>query len=165
MTRGLGPGRTLPSAAGPRTIDAAMARVMGIDVGSRTLGVAVSDEGGTVAFPVTVVRRVGLRRDIAALVELARGRDADTFVIGMPFELDGRDGPLAAEARVVGRKLEEEGFHVAFHDERMSTVAAERALLEADMSRRRRRRVIDKVAAALILQAWLDARLRGGGRP
>ncbi|GAB4222567.1 MAG: Holliday junction resolvase RuvX [Acidobacteriota bacterium] len=139
-----------------------MARAIGIDVGTRTLGVAISDEGGTVAFPVTVVRRSGMRRDIAALLELARERGADTFVIGMPYELDGRDGPLAAEARAVGERLAAEGFEVVYHDERMSTVAAERALLEADMSRRKRRRVVDKVAAALVLQAWLDARARGG---
>ena len=136
-----------------------MARTLGLDVGTRTIGVAVADEGGTVAFPVTTVRRVGLRRDLAALMEIAEDRGSDEVVVGLPLNLDGTPGEMAAEAQVIAERLEAEGLRVHLWDERMTTVSAERALLEGDVSRKKRKTVIDKVAATLILQGWLDARL------
>ena len=83
-----------------------MARTLGLDVGTRTIGVAVADEGGTVAFPVTTVRRVGLRRDLAALMEIAEDRGSDEVVVGLPLNLDGTPGEMAAEARVIAERLE-----------------------------------------------------------
>ncbi len=136
-----------------------MARTLGLDVGTKTIGVAVADEGGTVAFPVTTIKRVGMKRDVAALLEIAEDRGADEAVVGLPLNLDGTPGEMAPEAKVVAQRLEAEGFRVYLWDERMSTVSAERALLEGDVSRKKRKKVIDKVAATLILQAWLDARL------
>lgn len=142
-----------------RPENSAMARTLGLDVGTKTIGVAVADEGGTVAFPVTTVKRVGMRRDIAALLEIAEDRGADEAVVGLPLNLDGSPGEMAPEARAVAERLESEGLSVHLYDERMSTVSAERALLEGDVSRKKRKTVIDKVAATLILQAWLDARI------
>ena len=147
----------LPRSGRPRM--PAMARTLGLDVGTRTIGVAVADEGGTVAFPVTTVRRVGLRRDLAALMEIAEDRGSDEVVVGLPLNLDGTPGEMAAEAQVIAERLEAEGLRVHLWDERMTTVSAERALLEGDVSRKKRKTVIDKVAATLILQGWLDARL------
>ncbi len=143
-----------------------MGRILGIDVGTRTLGLAVSDDGNTVALPLTVVRRAGLARDLAAVAEWLDGRDVTDVVIGMPLNLDGTPGKLAEEVRAVGRAVAER-FGLALHewDERMTTVAAERALLEADLSRRRRKQVVDKVAATLILQGFLDRRAVRGAEP
>ncbi len=140
-----------------------MGRFLGVDVGTKTLGLAVSDEDGTVALPIGVIRRAGLRRDLAALADYMDGRDITDVVIGLPLNLDGSPGALSAEAETVGAALVER-FGVAIHrwDERMTTVAAERALLEADLSRRRRKQVVDKVAATLILQGFLDHRRATG---
>ncbi|RMG44514.1 MAG: Holliday junction resolvase RuvX [Acidobacteria bacterium] len=139
-----------------------MGRILGVDVGTRTLGLALSDEGGTVAMPLSVIRRSGLRRDIADLARLVREREVTEIVVGLPLGLDGAPGAMAEEARVVADRLAEAtGLPVHRWDERLSTVAAERALLEADLSRRKRKRVVDKVAAALILQAFLDRRALG----
>lgn len=141
-----------------------MGRALGIDVGTKTLGVAVGDDDGSIAFPVTTIRRKGLVRDLAAVMEIAEDRGAEEAVVGLPLELDGSDGPLCAEARVVARELEARGLTVHLQDERMSTVAAERALLEGDVSRKRRKQVVDKVAATLILQAFLDRRRADAAR-
>jgi putative Holliday junction resolvase len=135
-----------------------MSRALGIDVGTKTLGVAVGDEGGTVAFPVTTIRRRGMRRDIDAVMEIAEDRSAEHVVVGLPLEMNGEPGAMAAEADAVADALASRGLVVHRQDERLSTVAAERALLEGDVSRKKRKKVVDKVAATLILQAWLDAR-------
>jgi putative Holliday junction resolvase len=140
-----------------------MGRFLGVDVGTKTLGLAVSDEGGTLALPLAVVRRAGLARDLAAVAQWIEGRDVTDVVVGLPLELDGAPGRLSGEADAVAAALAEElGLIVHRWDERLSTVAAERALLEADLSRRRRRQVVDKVAATLILQAFLDRRAVDG---
>ena len=86
-------------------------------------------------------------------------RGSDEVVVGLPLNLDGTPGEMAAEAQVIAERLEAEGLRVHLWDERMTTVSAERALLEGDVSRKKRKTVIDKVAATLILQGWLDARL------
>jgi len=134
---------------------------MGLDVGTKTVGVAVSDPLGITAQGVTTVRRTGLKRDLAALEALAREREVTRAVVGLPINMDGSEGPRAEASRAFARALEQAlGIPVELWDERLSTVAAERALLEADVSRAKRREVIDQVAATLILQGWLDARAR-----
>jgi putative Holliday junction resolvase len=139
-----------------------MTRILGIDVGTKTLGLAISDEGGTVAFPVQTLQRKGLRRDVEALADLATERDVEEVVVGLPLNLDGTPGRLVAEAETVaGRLAERTGLPVHLSDERLTTAAAERVLLQADVSRRRRKQVVDKLAATLILQAFLDRRLLG----
>ena len=136
-------------------------RTMGLDVGSKTVGVAVSDALGITAQGVTTVRRAGLKADLAALEALAREREVTRAVVGLPINMDGSEGPRAKASREFARALEQAlGIPVELWDERLSTVAAERALLEADVSRAKRREVIDQVAATLILQGWLDARAR-----
>jgi len=131
---------------------------MGLDVGTRTVGVAISDELGMTAQAVTTLRRENLRADLEALANLAASRGVAQLVVGLPVRLDGTEGPSAALARSLGDKLAERtGLPVTYWDERLTTREAQRALLEADVSRARRKKVIDQVAAALILQGWLDA--------
>ncbi len=129
----------------------------GIDLGTATIGVAVSDTRRRVASPVETIRRTKLGIDIAALMAICEPRDVVGVVLGLPLNMDGSEGPRCqatrAFARNVARSTE---MPIAFWDERLSTVAAERALLEADVSRRRRGQVIDHVAASYILQGALD---------
>jgi putative holliday junction resolvase len=134
---------------------------MGLDVGSKTIGVAVSDELGLAAHPVTVIARAGTRPDVATVTALLGSHGASAVVIGIPYELSGREGPRAKRVRVFLDALRAAlPAEVPIHeeDERFSTVAAERVLIDADLSRRRRKEVIDKQAAAVILQGWLDRR-------
>jgi putative holliday junction resolvase len=134
---------------------------MGLDVGTKTVGVAVADELGLTAQPITVVRRSSLKKDLADLLALARERSVDRFVVGLPLNMDGSEGPRAQATRKFGDALATaSGLPIIYQDERLTTVAAERALLEADVSRARRREVIDQVAATIILQGWLDAQPR-----
>jgi len=136
-------------------------RALGLDVGSRTIGVAVSDELGLAAHPVTTLARRGTAADAAALAALVAEREAGDVVVGWPLELDGRVGPRARRVDVLIQALRAAlPPEVRLHrwDERFSTVAVERVLLEADLSRRRRKEVVDQQAAAYILQGWLDAR-------
>ena len=126
-------------------------------MGEKTIGVAVSDALGWTAQAVTVIRRQNLAEDIEELRQIVQQYDVQRFVIGMPRRTDGTYGPEAEKVRLFGRKLEGE-FHlpVEYWDERFSTSAAEKILLEGDVSRAKRKQVIDKVAAAVILQAYLD---------
>jgi putative holliday junction resolvase len=134
---------------------------MGLDVGSKTIGVAISDELGIAANPVTTVSRRGTAADATTIATLVADREVAAVVVGWPLELSGLVGPRARRVQVfidaLRAALPEQ---VAMHtwDERFSTVAAERVLLEADLSRRKRRQVVDRQAAAYILQGWLDAR-------
>jgi putative Holliday junction resolvase len=140
-------------------VAAGMARSFGLDVGTRTVGVAVSDGLGLTAQPVTTIRRSSLRADLTELRRLAEHHEVDHAVVGLPLNMDGSEGPSAVEARKFGEAVARTlGIPVEFWDERLTTVAANRALLEADVSRARRRAVVDQVAAALILQGWMDAR-------
>ena len=136
-----------------------MGQILGIDVGSKTLGLAVSDEGQTVALPLTTLRRKNMKADLQRLGELIEDRGIEEVVIGLPLNLDGTPGEMSEMADGLAERLTRR-FGLAVHrwDERMTTVAAERVLLEADVSRRGRRKVIDKLAATLILQAFLDRR-------
>lgn len=134
-------------------------RVMGLDFGQKTIGVAVSDEMGWTAQPVTVIRRQGVKKDLAELNKLTDEFQVTEVVMGLPKNMNGSQGEMADKARDFGQKLAEAlGLPVTYWDERLSTVAAERVLLEGDVSRRKRKQVIDKVAAAIILQAYLDSR-------
>jgi putative Holliday junction resolvase len=134
-------------------------RIFGLDVGTRTVGVAISDALGMTAQPLTTLRRTGLRADLAELRRLAETHEVRLAVVGLPLNMDGTEGPSAAAARAFGEALARAlDIPVEYQDERLSTVAAQRALLEADVSRARRREVVDQVAAALILQTWLDTR-------
>ena len=136
-----------------------MSRIMALDVGSVTLGVAVSDELGITAQPVTTLKRRGWSHDLRAVGDLAREYDVSAFVVGLPLRLSGEAGPAAGGAEVFAAKLRSAvGIPVQTWDERLSTVQAERSLLEGDVSRRRRREVINQVAAAIILQSFLDSR-------
>jgi putative Holliday junction resolvase len=135
-----------------------MARVLGIDLGSRRIGIAVSDGLGLTAQPRATILRHGGVRDIDAIAAAVKEADADRIVLGLPLDCEGREGPAAQRARVFGDKLRA-ALHlpVELIDESFSTVEAEAVLLAADVSRARRKQVVDKMAAAVILQRWLDA--------
>jgi putative Holliday junction resolvase len=134
-------------------------RALGVDLGSKRIGIAVSDPTGTIASPLTVVRRSNSpRRDLDEIASIAREQEVDLIVVGLPLTMRGEVGP-AAEAAVAeaGRLATVVGVPVEMHDERLTTVTAERSLIEAGMRGEERRRVVDKVAAAVMLQSWLDA--------
>lgn len=134
--------------------------VAGLDLGTKTIGVAVSDGLRQVASPLTVIRRQKFTLDAEALLALARERALVGLILGLPRNMDGSEGPRAQSTRAFARNLSRlTNLPIGFWDERLSTVAAERALLEADTSRKRRAEVIDQVAAGYILQGALD-RLR-----
>jgi len=131
-------------------------RIAALDVGEARIGVAVSDELGLTAQPVGVVRRVGGRRDLEEIGRMLAPYAPERLVVGLPLNMNGSEGPAAARVRAFAARIAEAlGLPLEFWDERLTTVAAERALLEADVSRRRRREVVDKLAASLILQGYL----------
>lgn len=137
-----------------------MRALMGLDLGDKTIGVAVSDSMLSVATPLETVRRRKLTLDAARLAELISARNIAGIVLGLPRNMDGSEGPRCQSTRAFARNFVRlTPLPITFWDERLSTVAAERALLEADTSRRRRAEVIDHVAASYILQGLLD-RLR-----
>lgn len=129
----------------------------GLDLGTRTIGVAVSDGLRSVATPLDTIRRKKFTEDADRLVTLLASRDIAGFVLGLPRNMDGTEGPRAQSTRAFARNFQaRDGRPICFWDERLSTVAAERALLEADTTRKRRAEVIDHVAASYILQGMLD---------
>ena len=131
--------------------------IAGLDLGTKTIGVALSDLRRRIATPVTVIRRVKFTEDAGALLTLLAQRGAGGIILGLPVNMDGSEGPRAQSTRAFARNLEKlTDLPIGFWDERLSTVAAERALLEADTSRKRRGEVIDQVAAGFILQGALD---------
>lgn len=136
------------------------ARVLGLDVGSRRLGVAVSDPSGMVATPLATMPRRTLAEDAAALAKLAAEQQAARVIVGLPLTLAGREGRAAAEVRAYVARLAELLPGIAFElaDERLSTVAAERALIGGGVRRRQRRDLVDRVAASVFLQTWLNMR-------
>lgn len=139
--------------------------LIGLDLGDKTVGVAISDLMGTVATPQETVRRKKFTLDAARLLEIIKDRDVGGIVLGLPRNMDGSEGPRCQKTRAFARNLGRlTELPIGFWDERLSTVAAERALLEADTSRKRRAEVIDHVAASYILQGALDrmAHLRNG---
>ena len=133
------------------------AAVAGLDLGEKTIGVAVSDRMQSIATPLSTIRRKKFGLDAAALLEIAAAREIGGLVLGLPRNMDGSEGPRCQSTRAFARNLSTlTDLPIGFWDERLSTVAAERALLQADMSRRRRAEVIDHVAAGVILQGALD---------
>ncbi len=137
-----------------------MKRKIGLDVGDVRIGVAVSDLLGICANPrETYVRSGDAAKDAEYFTEYAGREDADAFVLGLPKNMDGTEGPRAALTREFGSLLgEKSGLPVFYTDERLTTVSAERLLIEADVRRDKRKKVIDKVAATIILQSYLDGR-------
>ncbi|QGX98793.1 Holliday junction resolvase RuvX [Roseovarius faecimaris] len=134
--------------------------LMGLDLGDKTIGVAVSDGLRGVASPFETIRRRKFGLDAARLMEITGERAVVGLVLGLPRNMDGSEGPRCQSTRAFARNLERlTDLPIGFWDERLSTVAAERALLEADASRKRRAEVIDNIAASYILQGVLD-RLR-----
>lgn len=135
-------------------------RALGLDVGSKTIGVAVTDEANIAAHPLTVLARVGHSGDCIKIAELVAAHGVTDVVVGLPYELSGRIGHRARRVQeFIGALRTALGDAASVHeqDERFTTAEAERILLEADLRRAKRRAVIDQQAAALILQAWLDA--------
>jgi putative Holliday junction resolvase len=133
-------------------------RVMGLDYGEKRIGIALSDPLGLTAQPLTTLERTSLEQDLDALAVLQVKHEVRRVVIGLPLSLKGERGDRARAAEGFGRRLERRtGVPVEAWDERLTSVQAERALLEGDVSRKRRREVIDRTAAVFILQSWLDA--------
>jgi putative holliday junction resolvase len=133
-------------------------RVVGLDLGEKTIGVAVSDELGMIAHPRRTLRRTGNKSDSFAVANLAAEEQAVRIVIGLPLTLEGSVGPAARRVLAFVDALRRVvKIPVETWDERFSTAAVERQLIEADVSRARRKEVIDQHAAAFILQGWLDA--------
>ena len=132
--------------------------LMGLDLGEKTIGVAVSDTTRTIASPLQTIRKLKFTEDAAALFKLMGGRGAEGIVVGLPVNMDGTEGPRCQSSRAFARNiLRLRAFPIAFWDERMSTMAINRMLIdEADMNRARRSEVVDKAAAAWILQGALD---------
>lgn len=139
-------------------------RALGVDLGTRRIGIALSDRSGTIASPLTVVQRSGsVARDHRAIAELVVAEEAEVVVVGLPLNMDGSCGPAAkaavSEAEALATVV---GVPVLTCDERRTTVTADRALMEARLGARERRAVVDKVAAAVMLQHWLDGRHGAG---
>lgn len=144
-----------------------MGRKIGLDVGDKTIGVAVSDELGWTAQGVTTIERVGIKKDTTKVVEYIKEYDCDTVVVGLPKKLDGTDSPQTEKVYEFRTRLENKmksqslgHVGIEYYDERLTTVMAEKVLIEADVSRRKRKDVIDKQAAVLILQGYLDSQAK-----
>lgn len=134
-----------------------MTRLMGLDVGTKTIGVAISDALGMLASPVLTLARASVQRDSDALVLLAEERGVAGLVVGLPYELDGTEQRSARLARQIGDAMADKtGLPVHYVDERFTSVDAERQLIAAGASRAKRKSVIDQQAAVLILQSFLD---------
>lgn len=132
-------------------------RLLGLDLGTKTIGMALSDVSRTVATPLDTIRRTKFTKDIKVLLDQVDEHDISAIVIGLPLNLDGSEGPRVQATRAFVRNLgQHTDLPIVFWDERLSTVAVERTLIEADTSRKRRAEVIDKMAAAYILQGALD---------
>ena len=132
----------------------------GLDLGTKTIGVSVSDHLATVATPLETIKRTKFTADAERLIKICEARDIGGLVLGLPRNMDGSEGPRSQSTRAFARNLSTKIYlPITFWDERLSTVAAKKALLEADTTRKRRSEVIDHVAAAYILQGALD-RLR-----
>ncbi len=139
-----------------------MARMLGLDVGSKTIGLAISDELGLAAHPLEKLMRRGTQADVEAIMSRARDAGVTTIVVGLPLSLEGEIGPRARRVMVLVDALKaaygpDPSVVTMTWDERFSTIAVERILIDADLSRARRKEVVDKQAAAYILQGYLDS--------
>jgi putative Holliday junction resolvase len=135
-------------------------RALGVDPGTKRIGLAVSDLSGTIASPLTVLQRSrSAQHDLHEIARVARDEEAEIIVVGLPINMDGSEGPAAQRARAeAGRLATVAGVPVELHDERRTTVTADRSMLDAGLNAVERRQRVDKVAAAIMLQSWLDAR-------
>lgn len=133
-----------------------MSRLMGLDIGEKTIGVALSDEGGVLASGYRTIRRVGGDSDLNEVLAITKDFSIQTIIIGLPLGLDGKEGLSCRRARRFGEKLESSGLELYFWDERFTTTEAERMLIDSNIKRKARKEMIDQSAAALILQSWLD---------
>lgn len=134
-------------------------RIMGLDVGDRTIGIAVSDAMGWTAQGVEVIRRTSTAKDLSRLKELATLHEVTSFVVGLPKNMNGTIGPQGEKVLEFVETLKKTmGLPVVLWDERLTTVAAQKILITADVSRAKRKQVVDKMAAALILQGYLDSK-------
>lgn len=133
-------------------------RLMGLDVGEKTVGVAFSDELGWTAQPYKTLQRKNIQQDLRDIRDLANEHRVGTVVVGLPKNMNGTLGRQAREVTAFARRIEQElGVPVVLWDERLTTVAANRVLIQADLSRAKRKKKVDKIAAALILQGYLDS--------
>lgn len=140
--------------------------LFGLDLGTKTIGIAISDDGRRLATPLDTIRRVKFGPDAAKLLELAGSRRIAALVLGLPVNMDGTEGPRAQATRAFARNLANlTDLPIALWDERLSTTAVERMLIEQDVSRARRAQVIDQHAAAFILQGALDRLRLGEAQP
>lgn len=138
-------------------------RKLGLDVGDKTIGVAVSDPTGLIAQGITTIERVGIKKDTSRVISYVTEYECDTVVIGLPLSLSGEDSIQTEKVREFRVKLENKmrsmglgKVAIEWQDERMTTLQAERVLIEADLSRKKRKQIIDRQAAILILQTYLD---------
>jgi RNAse H domain protein, YqgF family len=139
-------------------------RILGLDVGDKTIGVAVSDPLLISANGITTIERIGIRKDAGKVIDYIKEYDCQKVVIGLPLKLDGMESPQTLKviefANMLANKLRSiamQNVEIDFADERYTTVMAEKVLIEADLSRKRRKEVIDKQAAVLILQSYLNS--------
>lgn len=132
-------------------------RILGLDVGQRTIGVAVCDPLGFTAQGLTTIRRTNKEKDIEEIRKFCNEYNVEVIVIGLPKNMNGTIGPSGEIIMAFGKLIEEElAIEIKFWDERLTTVAATKAMLEADLSRSKRKKIVDKVAATYILQGYLD---------
>lgn len=136
-------------------------RSMSLDVGTRTIGIAVSDLLGMIAGGVETIKRTNPERDFERIGQLIKEHDVDTLVVGYPKNMNGTIGERAQSCEAMAEELRQrfQGVQVVLWDERLSTVAAEKVLVDADLRRKKRKKVIDMMAAVVILQNYLDSRM------
>lgn len=137
---------------------------IGLDVGDKTIGVAISDALNITAQGITTIERVGIKKDTGTVMDYIRDYDCDTVVVGLPRSMNGEDSEQTVKVREFKERLENKmrsngmaHVKVVFQDERLTTMMAERVLIEADMRRNKRKDIIDRQAAVIILQSWLDS--------
>ncbi|MCL6452489.1 MAG: Holliday junction resolvase RuvX [Alicyclobacillus sp.] len=141
-----------------------MARILGVDYGTVRIGIALSDPTGLIASSLTVIKRRGDEQAVQEVASLAQVHEAAEVVVGLPLHMDGREGEKAQACRQFAARLQDVvDCPVTLYDERLTTVAAQRMLVAADVSRARRRQVVDAVAAQVLLQSFLDHRNRRPG--
>lgn len=133
-------------------------RILGLDIGDRTIGVAISDPLGLTAQGITTVKRKGIERDIEEIKNICSEYGVEKIVAGLPKNMNGTLGPQSEKVKSVCEALETNlGIEIIMWDERLTTVAAHRLMLEADLSREKRKKIVDKIAATYILQGYLDS--------
>lgn len=134
-----------------------MDRVLGLDLGSKTIGVAISDPLGWTAQGITTIRRKGKENDLIEIEKICKEYSVKKIVVGLPKNMNGTIGEAGEKAQEFSQLIKDKlGLQIEFWDERLTTVAAHRAMLEADLSRNKRKKIVDKIAATYILQGYLD---------